>query len=313
MRMSPKSSTFALAFGKRERKQIMMNDTLYNALQGFEMRLAMQHNRWVEMPCRQIVRTSIQVAAQMLSDEAVEHNRDAYLCLINRLMGGSQQERMMVLIVTIALLGRLDSPHARRCRNTLRAEGCEEFEECLSLYEQFLKSSDTTFAEEDFLIDTHTAISRLQTEKQHLITENEQLKKTIHTMSKEKTIIHVAGNYIAEQNIDIHDNQNVYLGGAPSGACEQSAEKEQKEQEERSSLFTKKAQTEGRETEIIQSLQQSLGRRQDKARALVEEIRHWQREGYIDPHYNARVMYDELDKILNLPFQYGGFRKYYNE
>ena len=313
LRMSPKSSTFALAFGKRGRKQIMMNDTLYNALQGFEMRLAMQHNRWVEMPCRQIVRTSIQVASQMLSDEAVEHNRDAYLCLINRLMDGSQQERMMVLIVTIALLGRLDSPHARRCRNTLRVDACEDFEEYLSLYEQFLKSSDTRFAEEDFLIDTHTAISRLQTEKQHLITENEQLKKTIHTMSKEKTIIHVAGNYIAEQNIDIHDNQNVYLGGAPSGACEQSAEKEQKEQEERSSLFTKKAQTEGRETEIIQSLQQSLVGRQDKARALVEEVRHWQKEGYIDPHYNARVMYDELDKILNLPFQYGGFRKYYNE
>ena len=313
LHISPKSSTFALAFGKRGRKQIMMNDTLYNALQCFEMRLAMQHNRWVEMPCRQIVRTSIQVASQMLSDEAVEHNRDAYLCLINRLMDGSQQERMMVLIVTIALLGRLDSPHARRCRNTLRIDACEDFEEYLSLYEQFLKSSDTRFAEEDFLIDTHTAIMRLQTENKHLITENEQLKKTIHTMSKEKTIIHVAGNYIAEQNIDIHDNQNVYLGGAPSGACEQSAEKEQREPGEHSSLFTKKAQTEGRETEIIQSLQQSLVGRQDKARALVEEVRHWQKEGYIDPHYNARVMYDELDKILNLPFQYGGFRKYYNE
>lgn len=313
MRMSPKSSTFALAFGKRERKQTMMNDSLYNALQGFEMRLAVQHNRWVEMPCRKIVRTSIQVAAQMLSDEAVEHNRDAYLCLINRLMDGSQQERMMVLIVTIALLGRLDSPHARRCRNTLRIEAGEEFEEYLSLYEHFLKSSATTFAEEDFLIDTHTAISRLQTEKQHLITENEQLKKTIHTMSKEKTIIHVAGDYIAEQNIDIHDNQNVYLGGAPSGVCEQSAEKEQREPGEHSSLFTKIAHTEGREGEIIQALQQSLVGRQDKARALVEEIRHWQREGFIDPHYNARVMYDELDKILNLPFQYGGFRKYYNE
>ena len=304
--MSKKSSTFAVPM-------TLMNDTLYNALQCFEMRLALQHNRCVEMPCRQIVRTSIEVASLMLRDEAVEHNRDAYLCLISRLMGGSQQERMMVLIVTIALLGMLDSPHARRCRNTLRAEGCEEFEECLSLYEQFLASSDTRFAEEDFMIDTHTAISRLLTEKQHLITENEQLKKTIHTMSKEKTIIHVAGNYIAEQNIDIHDNQNVYLGGAPSGDCEQSAEKEQREPGEHSSLFTKKAHTEGREGEIIQALQQSLVGRQDKARALVEEIRHRQREGYIDPHYNARVMYDELDKILNLPFQYGGFRKYYNE
>lgn len=32
-------------------------------------------------------------------------------------------------------------------------------------------------------------------------------------MSKTTNIFHVAGNYIAEQHIDIHDNQNVYVGG----------------------------------------------------------------------------------------------------
>lgn len=33
-------------------------------------------------------------------------------------------------------------------------------------------------------------------------------------MSKTTNIFHVAGNYIAEQHIDIHDNQHVYLGRA---------------------------------------------------------------------------------------------------
>lgn len=33
-------------------------------------------------------------------------------------------------------------------------------------------------------------------------------------MSKTTNIFHVAGNYIAEQHIDIHDNQHVYLGSA---------------------------------------------------------------------------------------------------
>jgi len=78
-------------------------------------------------------------------------------------------------------------------------------------------------------------------------------------------------------------------------------------------IFTSKAKQEGEIAAIIQALQQSLSRRNDKARALVEKVRLWQKEGYIDPNYNARVMYDELNRILTLPFQYGGFRKYYNK
>lgn len=78
-------------------------------------------------------------------------------------------------------------------------------------------------------------------------------------------------------------------------------------------IFTKKAQKESKEAEIILALQHSFNGHQDKARALVKEVRLWQHEGYIDSNYNARVMYDELNKIIVLPFQYGGFRKYYNE
>ena len=80
-----------------------------------------------------------------------------------------------------------------------------------------------------------------------------------------------------------------------------------------SCLFTKKARQEQKETDITQALQRSLSGRNDTARALVEELRQWQKEGYIDPNYKARVMYDELNKIIPLPFQYDGFRKYYNE
>ena len=80
-----------------------------------------------------------------------------------------------------------------------------------------------------------------------------------------------------------------------------------------SCVFTKKAIQEGKEADIMLALQRSLSGRNDKARALVEEVRQWQKEGYIDRNYNARVMYDELNKIITLPFQYDGFRKYYNE
>lgn len=78
-------------------------------------------------------------------------------------------------------------------------------------------------------------------------------------------------------------------------------------------LFTKKARQEGTEEEIIESLKQSIGSRKDKARAIVETVRQWQKDGYIDAHFNARVMYDELEKLIPMPFEYPGFRKYYNE
>lgn len=78
-------------------------------------------------------------------------------------------------------------------------------------------------------------------------------------------------------------------------------------------LFTKKAKQEGREAEIKEALQGALCGRRDKARALVEEVREWQKDGYLDANYNARVMYDALNEMLVLPFEYDGFRKYYNE
>ena len=78
-------------------------------------------------------------------------------------------------------------------------------------------------------------------------------------------------------------------------------------------LFTKKAKNEVKVADITHALQQSFAGRSDKARALVEEVRQWQKDGYLDANFNARVMYDELSKIITMPFSYDGFRKYYNE
>lgn len=80
-----------------------------------------------------------------------------------------------------------------------------------------------------------------------------------------------------------------------------------------SNLFTKKASQEKRINEIIQALEQSMNGRTDKARALVKEIRLWQKDGYIDANFNAKVMYDKLSQLIPMPFKYPGFRKYYNQ
>ena len=77
-------------------------------------------------------------------------------------------------------------------------------------------------------------------------------------------------------------------------------------------IFTKKAKKEGKEAAIIEALQKSVQGRKDKTRAFVDELHAWQKEQYIDAHYNAKVMYDELEKIIPLTFGYETFKKYYN-
>lgn len=77
-------------------------------------------------------------------------------------------------------------------------------------------------------------------------------------------------------------------------------------------IFTKKAKKEGKEAFILQALQKSVQGRKDKTRAFVQELQSWQNDGYVDAHYNARVMYDELEKLMSLPFGEEVFRKHYN-
>ena len=77
-------------------------------------------------------------------------------------------------------------------------------------------------------------------------------------------------------------------------------------------IFTKKAKQEHKEAYIIAALQKSVQGRKDKTRAFVQELQGWQKDEYVDAHYNARVMYDELDKLIPLSFGYEVFKKYYN-
>ena len=77
-------------------------------------------------------------------------------------------------------------------------------------------------------------------------------------------------------------------------------------------IFTKKAHQEHKIPTIVKALQKSIIGRKDKTRALVQELQSWQNDGYVDAHYNARVMYDELNKITPLTFGYEVFKKYYN-
>ena len=77
-------------------------------------------------------------------------------------------------------------------------------------------------------------------------------------------------------------------------------------------IFTKQAKQEHKETAIITALRRSVIGRKDKTRAFVTELQAWQKDAYIDAHYNARVMYDELCKVIPLSFGYDVFKRLYN-
>ena len=77
-------------------------------------------------------------------------------------------------------------------------------------------------------------------------------------------------------------------------------------------IFTKKAKVEHKEPYIIAALQKSVQGRNDKTRAFVQELHDWQNQAYVDAHYNARVMYDELCKLMPISFGYDGFKRLYN-
>ena len=78
-------------------------------------------------------------------------------------------------------------------------------------------------------------------------------------------------------------------------------------------IFTKKAKMEHKEPDIIKALQKSVQGRKDKTRAFVQELHEWQNQAYVDARYNARVMYDELEKLMPISFGYDGFRRLYNK
>ena len=130
---------------------------------------------------------------------------------------------------------------------------------------------------------------------------------------------HFHGHYYVGDHIDIHDNTSVHLyqgeysgGTTAHETCVEDITPVERAGFPDSIIFTKKAQKENKIPFIIDALKNSVQGRRDKTRAFVQELQLWQKEEYIDAHYNARVMYDELNKITPLTFGYEVFKKYYN-
>ena len=110
------------------------------------------------------------------------------------------------------MLKRTEGFRARNCRNLILDNRDPDFEEGVTLYDRFLRSAEKRFEEEDFLIDTHAQIQKLQAENQQLISENIQLKYTITTMEEKYQQIN-----IGTQNVN-YGTVNNYYGFSPASS-----------------------------------------------------------------------------------------------
>jgi hypothetical protein len=113
----------------------------------------------------------------------------------------------IIQMVLAAILNRTEGARARMYRSIILDDRCEEFNEGVSLYEQFLEHTEKHFCEDDFLIDVAAMALTIRTQNEEIQRLNKQIT-TMENNEKSQTVINVAGNYIAQQNIDIHDNHN---------------------------------------------------------------------------------------------------------
>ena len=285
------------------------------------------NGRNIDIPVVRVMNAAHYLAAYMF-ETTCSGDQTEYDVLAYASVGKDRQLAFLAIIVLAAMLKRTDGLRAKSCRNLILEDRSEDFEEGVTLYERFIRTAEERFAEEDFLIDIPSLATQLR-EKDELIAQQSQqiatLENTITSMEAQQNnqyIIYQAPVYQGCTFNDSHDTVNNYNTKTeditPGAYSRQTEEVRDHSAEEGlldipdSIIFTKKAQKENKIPTIVQALQKSIIGRKDKTRALVQELQSWQNDNYIDPHYNAQVMYDELQKIIPLPFGYDAFKRLYN-
>ena len=301
------------------------DEILVRGLDAMQMHFANNRSN-IEIPVLRVMNAAHYLAAYMLettcSGDQTEYDTLAYASV-----GRDKQLTFLTMVVLAAMLKRTEGFRARNCRNLILENRSEDFDEGVTLYERFLQSSEKHFAEEDFLIDIPSVAAQLR-EKDELIAQQTQqittLENTITTMEEKYQQINIGTQYKQENNHGTIYNGPVTINqyAAPQEKPQQVEDITPAEDSSFASdnlsdisdsiIFTKKAKQEGKIPTIVQALQKSIIGRKDKTRALGQELQSWQNDGYVDAHYNARVMYDELEKLMSLPFGEEVFRKHYN-
>lgn len=259
----------------------------------------------VQIPVVQVMNTAHFMAAYMFSTTCSGDQME-YDCIADMSFGRDRKLYKLTIIVLAAMLARTEGFRARQCRNMLLANRDSDFDEGVTLYDRFLRSAEEHFAEEDFLIDTHTQIQKLITENEQLTTENRQLKYTITTMEKQQ---------FNQYNIGTQNNYNgpvtINYNYSTSTAKVEDVEPVQEEQTTPHTDFFCRITKQAIETGHAQVVEDELRSAAVSAPKLVKAIRTNEALGYLDTQNLSSVeLYNLLNEHYNLPFKVRVFQTY---
>lgn len=290
------------------------DETLVNGLKGMQGYFT-THGNTVEIPVLKVMNAAHDMIARMfntLDFPMIRCDAIAY-----EQMSGNPQLTAITLIVLAEMLARTDGCKARACRTALLEQRSDDFFEGISLYEQFLDAGDAHFAEEDFLIDLMDNINILRAENERLKQELKRQKQT--TMpTQPQTVIHVAGNYIAQQNIDIHDNTNCNIYACPQPETQPSTAAPTPEPAHEPSpddtffcCITQEAIRTGKAQQVENELS---GAAKSTAPKLIAALRTNEALGYVDTkNLSSAELYAMLNRHFGLKYSQRQFTRARNQ
>lgn len=275
-----------------------LSDTLYYALQSLETQVAMQQACHAEWPRRQIVRTGVDVAGLMLGDEEVEAHSDAYITLVSRRLNGDTRETIITLIMMAALFNLMPTDRqARRCKAALTDNWATDIEDVY-----------------------HTYCNAVDKQIDVLVEKNNALTFTISVMKTDQpqTIINVSGNYIAQQNVDIHDNTNCNIYACPQPETQPSTAAPTPEAAHEPSpddaffcCITQEAIRTGKAQQVENELS---GAAKSTAPKLIAALRTNEALGYVDTkNLTSAELYAMLNRHFGLKYSQRQFTRARNQ
>lgn len=172
---------------------------------------SMQMHMWnngvnLEIPILRVMNTAHFLAAYMFATTCSGDQME-YDVLANMSLGRNKQLYKVAMIVLAAMLKRTGGFRASQCRNLILDNRDPDFEEGVTLYDRFLRSAETRFKEEDFLIDTHKQLQELIALNEQKDQEIAKLQYTITTMEEKYTQYNIGTQ---NNNCTQIGTQNIY-------------------------------------------------------------------------------------------------------
>lgn len=262
----------------------------------------------IDIPIVRVMNAAHFLAAYMFSTTC-SGDQGEYDALTYGSVGHDKQVMLVTLIVLAAMLKRTEGLRARVCHNMLLEDRSEDFYDGVSLYDQFLRSAEKHFAEEDFLLDTHQQIVQLQEEKIQQITINTIIQTmNVNITNLGGTINNNSQDHSKHVTINVPAGTNVSDIVRQFMADDVEPVEDIKPDSSFFKFFTQKCFEEKRADSVEAEIRAAC---KGTAEALWRTLWNNENLGYVETeHIDATTLYREIENHYGkLPYSERNFRK----